>query len=42
MHEVLMKEPEWDKNLYTDFCHPGPQGHKTMAEGIWRFFEGEK
>jgi len=42
MHEVLMKEPEWDKNLYTDFCHPGPQGHKTVAEGIWRFFEGEK
>ncbi len=42
MHEVLMKESEWDKKLYTDFCHPGPEGHKAMAEGILKYLEGEK
>lgn len=42
MQQVLMKEPEWDKKLFTDFCHPGPEGHRIMAEDIWKFLFGEK
>lgn len=42
MQKVIMKQPDWDKNLYVDFCHPGPDGHRIMAEGIWKYLEGEK
>ncbi|MCM8759140.1 MAG: GDSL-type esterase/lipase family protein [Candidatus Omnitrophica bacterium] len=40
--EIIMAQLEWDKKLYTDFCHPGPEGHRVMAEAIWKLIEGEK
>ncbi|MCX7704893.1 MAG: GDSL-type esterase/lipase family protein [bacterium] len=42
MQEIIMTQPEWDNKLYTDFCHPGPEGHKIMAEGVWKLLENEK
>jgi len=40
--EAIMKQPGWEKNLYTDFCHPGPEGHRIMAEAILKYLEAEK
>lgn len=39
MEKIITEQPEWEKNLYTDYCHPGPEGHRIMAEGILKYIE---